>query len=125
MSINAVEKHAQTLNQALRNQGKLYGKAWRLRIRDLLQQTFAAMNARPLDGELCKSLDEKISAELEALENGTVETVAEDPNKEKRSKKKRSIEPAKAEKSVSSLTIRLISSVSTYTTGMPPCLSNL
>ena len=102
MSINAVEKHAQTLNQALRNQGKLYGKAWRLRIRDLLQQTFAAMNARPLDGELCKALDEKISAELEALENGTVEIASEEPKKEKRSKKKHSIDNTDAEKPVSS-----------------------
>ncbi len=100
MSINAVEKHAQTLNQALRNQGKLYGKAWRLRIRDLLQQTFAAMNARPLDGELCKALDEKISAELEALENGTVEIASEEPKKEKRSKKKRSLDDADEEKPV-------------------------
>ena len=98
MSINAIEKHAQTLNQALRNQGKTYGKAWRLRIRDLLQQTFAAMNAKPLDGALCKSLDEKISAELEALENGTVVAVAEESASKpsKSEKKKRSTAAADA-----------------------------
>ena len=90
MSVNAIEKHAQALNQALRVNGKQFGKTWRLRIRDLLAQTFAAMNAKPLDGALCKSLDEKMEAELAAIENGTVAVESSDtdpkPKKKKASK---------------------------------------
>ena len=73
MSSNAIEKQAQTLNQALRTKGKLLGKNWRLRIRDLLNQTFNALNAKPLDGALCLRLQQQIESELTALENDTVD----------------------------------------------------
>lgn len=57
----------------LRTDGKKYGKAWRSRIRELLSQTFAALNAKPLDGALCLRLSEQIEAELRAIEEGTIE----------------------------------------------------
>ncbi|MBO4350896.1 MAG: hypothetical protein J6A01_08135 [Proteobacteria bacterium] len=79
MSINAVEKNAQELNKILRANGKTLGKAWRLRIRDLLAQTFAALNAKPLDGPLCLKLSEQIEAEIAAVKDGEplTETPAE------------------------------------------------
>lgn len=74
MAPNIVEKNAQALNQLLRTEGKKYGKAWRSRIRELLAQTFAALNAKPLDGALCLRLSEQIESELQAIESGTVDT---------------------------------------------------
>lgn len=67
MAINIVEKNALSLNQILRTDGKRLGKEWRLRIRTLLGETFAALNAKPLDGALCLQLSEKIEAELASL----------------------------------------------------------
>ena len=67
MAINIVEKNALALNQILRTDGKRLGKDWRLRVRPLLGETFAALNAKPLDGALCLQLSEKIDAELAAL----------------------------------------------------------
>ncbi len=79
MSTNAVEKNAQALNQLLRRDGKKYGKAWRSRIRDLLSQTFSALNAKPLDGALCLRLSEQIEAELQAAETGEVDVTSGAP----------------------------------------------
>lgn len=73
MAPNIVEKNAQALNQILRTEGKKYGKLWRGRIRELLAQTFAALNAKPLDGALCLRLSDQIEAELKAIEDGTVD----------------------------------------------------
>ena len=91
MSSNAIEKQAQALNQALRTRGKSLGKNWRLRIRDLLGQTFSALNAKPLDGALCLRLQQRIESELTALENDSVDTDSlpeEKPKKQVRSEEK-------------------------------------
>lgn len=73
MAANPVEKAAQRLNRELKERGKAYGKIWRSRIRDLLRQTFDALNARPLDGGLCRQLGEKIEKELADIDNETVD----------------------------------------------------
>lgn len=100
MAINIVEKNALALNQILRTDGKRLGKEWRLRIRTLLGETFAALNAKPLDGALCLQLSEKIEAELAVLAEmkgdageddglpGAVAPAAEKPAKKKKSRKK-------------------------------------
>ena len=85
MAPNIVEKNAQALNQILRTEGKKYGKLWRSRIRELLAQTFAALNAKPLDGALCLKLSEQIEAELKAIEEGTVD-VEHGAEKQKKNK---------------------------------------
>ncbi|MBQ8035452.1 MAG: hypothetical protein IJ268_00510 [Proteobacteria bacterium] len=104
MAINIVEKNALALNQILRTDGKRLGKAWRLRIRTLLGETFAALNAKPLDGALCLQLSEKIEAELAALSEMKGDAVEEDglrgtdaPSAEKPSKKKKSRKRSEAE----------------------------
>ena len=70
MAVNSVEKSAQKLNAYLRSHGKKQGKAWRLRVRSLLAQTFEALNAKPLNGALCLELAGKIEREIAALEGG-------------------------------------------------------
>ena len=70
MAANSVEKSAQKLNAYLRSHGKKQGKAWRLRVRSLLAQTFEALNAKPLNGALCLELAGKIEREIAALEGG-------------------------------------------------------
>ena len=74
MATNVIEKSAQALNQILRERGKKYGKNWRLRIRALLGQTFAALNAKPLDGALCLRLQSQIESEIAAVQNDAVDT---------------------------------------------------
>ena len=74
VATNVIEKSAQALNQILRERGKKYGKAWRQRVRALLGQTFAALNAKPLDGALCLRLQGQIEAELNAIQNDAVDT---------------------------------------------------
>ena len=105
MAINIVEKNALALNQILRTDGKRLGKEWRLRVRTLLGETFAALNAKPLDGALCLQLSEKIDAELAALaemkrddgeEDGAESGFAPAPEKSS-SKKKKSRKKAEAE----------------------------
>ena len=109
MAINIVEKNALALNQILRTDGKRLGKEWRLRVRTLLGETFAALNAKPLDGALCLQLSEKIDAELAALaemkrddgeEDGAESGFAPAPEKSS-SKKKKSRKKAEAEESSS------------------------
>lgn len=73
MATNGIEKNAQALNKILREDGKKYGKIWRQRIRSLLSQTFAALNAKPLDGALCLRLQSLIESELASIENETVD----------------------------------------------------
>ena len=73
MATNGIEKNAQALNKILREDGKKYGKIWRQRIRSLLSQTFAALNAKPLDGPLCLHLQSLIESELASIENETVD----------------------------------------------------
>ncbi|MBQ4360331.1 MAG: hypothetical protein II767_08750 [Proteobacteria bacterium] len=105
MAINIVEKNALALNQILRTDGKRLGKEWRLRVRTLLGETFAALNAKPLDGALCLQLSEKIDAELAALaemkrddgeDDGAESGFAPAPEKSS-SKKKKSRKKAEAE----------------------------
>ena len=109
MAINIVEKNALALNQILRTDGKRLGKEWRLRVRTLRGETFAALNAKPLDGALCLQLSEKIDAELAALaemkrddgeEDGAESGFATAPEKSS-SKKKKSRKKAEAEESSS------------------------
>ena len=73
MAGNPIEKKAQKLNQSLKDLGTGYGKKWRVRIRGLLKQTFEALQAKPLDGELCRALELKIDKELSDIENDTVD----------------------------------------------------
>lgn len=67
MSANLVERNAQKLNNILREFGCALDKAWRTRVRTLLMQTYTAMNARPIDGALCRQLSDQIDAELAAI----------------------------------------------------------
>ena len=108
MSVNIVEKNAQALNQILRTDGKRLGKEWRQRVRSLLAEMFAALNAKPLDGALCLRLAEKIDFELDALadlrrEEGDGDdecapvAVAAPKPKKKKAAKKSAPEPSKPE----------------------------
>ena len=112
MAINIVEKNALALNQILRTDGKRLGKEWRLRVRTLLGETFAALNAKPLDGALCLQLSEKIDAELAALaemkrddgdEDGQDSVAVAAPEKSS-SKKKKSRKKAEVEECASAET---------------------
>ena len=72
MGTNAVEKQAQELNKLLRAKSKTLDKKTRVRIRGLLGETFAALEARPLDGQRCLALAAQIDREIAALKGETV-----------------------------------------------------
>ena len=91
MSANSIEKNALKLSQLLRDYGKVIDKERRKRTRALLAQTFEAMNARPLNGTLCKQLSDQIEVELEqfqSLSEQPSEEQNEDVPKQKRKKNK-------------------------------------
>ena len=64
MSPLPLDKNAADLNRVLREHGKKLGKTWRIRIRKLLSETFAALSAPKLDGDRCTALGEQIDREL-------------------------------------------------------------
>ena len=72
MGTNAVEKQAQELNKLLRAKSKTLDKKTRVRIRGLLGETFAALEARPLDGQRCLALAAQIDREIAALKGEMV-----------------------------------------------------
>ena len=51
----------------LQKKGKSLGKAWRVRIRRLLSETFSALGAPKLDGTRCQTLEDQIVRELSWL----------------------------------------------------------
>lgn len=81
MSANSIEKNALKLSQLLRDYGKVIDKERRKRTRELLAQTFEAMNARPLNGALCKQLSDRIDVELEQFQSLS-EAASEEPNED-------------------------------------------
>ena len=69
MAGHPVEQRAAELNRILLKNGKRLGKAWRVRIRRILAETFSALGAPKLDGTRCQALEDQIVRELSWLKD--------------------------------------------------------
>lgn len=71
MAGHPVEQRAAELNRILLKNGKRLGKAWRVRIRRILAETFSALGAPKLDGTRCQALEDQIIREISWLKDPT------------------------------------------------------